>query len=290
MRVIVVLVSYGRKELLSRTLKYLQTQTAPPDEVVVSAPDETHVDTQLTCSYKISYVYGAHGCTAQRNKALDALQGRYDVVVFFDDDFLPAPDYLEKLRVCVEAYPHWAVITGCVVRDGVTGAGLTFEEGRQILLGEAPTATPDESFHSRPGAYGCNMAMRASDIGQLRFDERLPLYGWQEDTDFSRRVAGTRKIVQVDALRGVHLGIKTGRINGVRFGYSQVANPIYLIRKGTMPIPWAVVLMTKNIASNLVRAFRPEPYVDRLGRLKGNLIAFAHLLQGRVDPEYILRI
>jgi hypothetical protein len=35
------------------------------------------------------------------------------------------------------------------------------------------------------GAYGAKMSMRATQIGYLRCDERLILYGWQEDIDFT---------------------------------------------------------------------------------------------------------
>src|SRR6202040_3955084 len=86
------------------------------------------------------------------------------------------------------------------------------------------------------GTYGCNMAFRLKPIvsHNVVFDDNLPLYGWQEDIDFSRRVLPYGRIVRSKSLRGVHLGIKLGRTSGVRFGYSQIANPIYLTRKGTM--------------------------------------------------------
>jgi hypothetical protein len=98
------------------------------------------------------------------------------------------------------------------------------------------------------------------------------------------------QVVCVNAIRGVHLGIKSGRINGTRFGYSQMANPFYLVRKGTVPPGFAMRLMLRNIAANLGRSLWPESYIDRRGRLRGNLIAIFHLLIGRVEPEYILRM
>jgi hypothetical protein len=35
---------------------------------------------------------------------------------------------------------------------------------------------------------------------------------------------------------------------------------------------------------NMVRSLAPEPWVDRRGRLRGNLIAIADLLRGRMHP------
>ena len=39
---------------------------------------------------------------------------------------------------------------------------------------------------------------------------------------------------------------------------------------------------------NAARSLRPEPHVDRLGRLKGNLIAIGDLLRGRMHPMRVM--
>ena len=93
----------------------------------------------------------------------------------------------------------------------------------------------------------------------------------------------------------VHLGTKMGRTPGQAFGYSQVANPIYLARKtyqGARFYPWryAATRISRNLIANLYRSLRPEAYVDRRGRLKGNMIAFRDLLLGRLAPERALQL
>jgi GT2 family glycosyltransferase len=136
------------------------------------------------------------------------------------------------------------------------------------------------------------MAFRMKSIRQLglSFDEALPLYGWQEDIDFSRQLATLGRIVDVSTLRGVHLGAKGGRTSGVRFGYSQIANPVYLIRKGTMSLSFAAPLVWRNLLANLYGSFRPEPWIDRRGRLKGNCLALCDLVTGRISPQRILEL
>ena len=134
------------------------------------------------------------------------------------------------------------------------------------------------------------MSVRSSLIGQLRFDERLVLYGWQEDIDFTSQLRQSGKVVCVHDIRGVHLGVRAGRVSGERFGYSQVANPIYLIRKGTVPAAFALRLLFRNIAANLIYSLKPESFIDRRGRLRGNLKALCHATLGRVEPEYILKL
>jgi glycosyltransferase involved in cell wall biosynthesis len=290
MKLVVIVPTVGRKETVARTLRHLERQTRPPNEVIVSAPDPSHVEPFSATRFPVSCAFGKKGLCAQRNQALEGALDRFDIVTFFDDDFLPATTYLERLLDAFAAHPNWAVIHGNVVVDGVGGPGLSFEEGlRALERAEAePAGTPVATDH--PGAYGCNMSMRTAHIGALRFDERLVLYGWQEDIDFTNQLGRYGRIVSLSSLVGVHLGIKGGRLSGVRQGYSQIVNPVYLLRKGTMPTGFALDLMARNVAANFARSLWPEPYVDRRGRLKGNLLAAFHLMRGRIEPEHVLKL
>jgi hypothetical protein len=134
------------------------------------------------------------------------------------------------------------------------------------------------------------MSIRCRCIGNLRFDERLVLHGWQEDIDFTSQLRRYGRIMGMTLLAGVHLGIRSGRTSGTRFGYTQVMNPLYLVRKGTVPLHFACRQISRNVAANLVRSLRPEGHIDRRGRLKGNLLAAYHLIRGRIEPEYAQKI
>lgn len=290
MRLVVIVPTLGRRETVGRLLTHLEAQHRLPDEVILSAPDMEQIGDCGSEKFPVVAVLGRRGSCAQRNHALEHCLGRFDFITFFDDDFLPADDYLQRVVQTFEACPDYAVIMGHVVRDGARDAGLSFDEGLRILR-EAEFARPSvPEIVDHPGAYGCNMTICANLIGDLRFDERLPLYGWQEDIDFTSQLRRYGRIVGVSTIIGVHLGLKAGRVSGVRFGYSQVVNPAYLVSKGTMPVRFALSLVLGNIASNMVRSLKPEPYVDRRGRLRGNLLAAAHLLRGRLEPEHILRL
>ncbi len=138
--------------------------------------------------------------------------------------------------------------------------------------------------------YGCNMAVRWSDVAgkDIWFDENLPLYSWAEDVDYSRHVARYGRVVKSSRLVGVHLGTKQGRTSGVRFGYSQVANQAYLFRKGVVSLKFATLFGLRNILANLRGAVVPESYIDRRGRLLGNWYGLVDLLRGRSSPRRIL--
>jgi GT2 family glycosyltransferase len=122
----------------------------------------------------------------------------------------------------------------------------------------------------------------------LHFDEKLPLYGWYEDVDFSRQLARFGTVMQMPEALGVHLGSKNGRTSGVRLGYSQISNPIYLFQKGTFPWSHMIYSITVRFLKNIVMSLRSEPYIDRRGRLRGNLLGLRDLLVGKLDPARIL--
>jgi len=130
------------------------------------------------------------------------------------------------------------------------------------------------------------MAFRLSAIGDLKFDERLVLYGWLEDRDFGAALAKRGgRLIKCARACGVHMGVKSGRVAGDRLGYSQIVNPLYMMRKGTMTVGQVVSHIFRNITSNVTRAVRPEPYIDRKGRLRGNFRGLADVLRGRLEPE-----
>ena len=81
-------------------------------------------------------------------------------------------------------------VNGEVIADGANSPGLSFEEGMLLLAQYEHRPKPKPFFRTIKGAYGCNMAFRTSSICGIRFDERLPLYGWQEDLDFCGALRG----------------------------------------------------------------------------------------------------
>jgi GT2 family glycosyltransferase len=205
-------------------------------------------------------------------------------VAFFDDDFVADGGWLEAAARAFRDDADVVGFTGRVVADGIHGPGLSFDHALNTLAADKEPAQPSRIEPFSP--YGCNMAFRLSAIDELRFDERLVLYGWQEDRDFGAALAKRGgRLIKCTSARGVHMGAKAGRVAGDRLGYSQIVNPIYLLRKGTMTGAEAANHIFGNVVSNLLRALKPEPFIDRRGRLRGNLRGFADVLQGRIEPE-----
>ncbi len=288
MRIAVGIATRGRPRLVREVLLDLARQRRKPDRTVVAHVGPEDIDEPVR---GVEYLIAEPGLTTQRNAILDAL-GDCDVVVFFDDDFFCVPEYLAVTERIFEQQPDCVVTTGRVVADGVNGAGYTMSQAhavlRRYLVQEsgASLMRTEKVFNG----YGCNMGLRLAPMREhgIRFDERLPLYGWYEDLDATRALGRHGSILKLNGARGVHLGVKAGRLPGVRLGYSQVANSVYLARKGTYPWSHALPSLLRHTAKNLVMSAMPEPWVDRWGRFRGNLLALSDWLRGRLDPRRIL--
>lgn len=281
-RVCVVFASRGRPALLAAAVRRLAEQTCRPAAILVSCPrpDDAGAAAGLP---GVTAVWGGNGLAAQRNAALRCMPPDTDMIVFFDDDFVPRQDWIAQAAAVLAAHPDVAAVTGALLADGIKGPGLEMAEAEAML---ARPAIAQARLQDGYIPYGCNMAFRWSAVAGRAFDERLVLYGWLEDRDFGAALARQgHRIVKAGTAVGVHLGVKTGRVSGRRLGYSQVVNPVYLHRKGTMPLASVADHLFRNLTSNLVRALRPEPYIDRRGRLGGNLRGLADVLRGIIEPE-----
>lgn len=281
----VVIATKGRPDVAKALVGALARQSLGPQAIIVAVGNPADA-AGIAVSDTVKIITSRPGSCAQRNAGLEALPPAIDIVVFFDDDFVPSRFWIEHAAALFARASDIAVATGRVLADGTKSPGLTWDEGEEIVAraDASPQLQPDtvEDNHS---AYGCNMAFRRAAIGELRFDERLVLYGWQEDTDFAARVGARGRMVRSGRLWGVHLGIKRGRSPGRQFGYSQMVNPRYLVAKGTMRAASALRLAARNLLANLTRALFPEPYVDRRGRLQGNLLGLWDIATGRWRPE-----
>jgi hypothetical protein len=285
LKVFVVVATVGRADVTRRTVDRLADQSRLPDGILVVPVGEADIAGLETARGDPRVVFGERGLCRQRNKSLDVLAGQADVIVFFDDDFVAGPDYIAQVAELFASRPEIVGATGHVIADGVNNNGYDFDEAVALI-----EAAPPLALHERPieALYGCNMCIRLAAAEGLRFDEALPLYGWQEDVDFTYQLGRRGQLVKTSRMSGVHMGSKAGRTPGKRLGYSQISNPVHLLRKRTMPRRMAVTLMLKNFAANLVKSPRPEPHIDRLGRLTGNLLALRDLALGRLDPRRIL--
>ena len=300
----VVIATKGRPLETAALLERLKQQTYPlACAIVVGASDDDipdHADVaaarEPNASFDVhAWTAAEAGLTRQRNEAVYWLRnhghvGSTDIIVFFDDDFRPASDWI---ACCVEAFSddtRLAGLTGQILADGVHGLPLSEGEADAYLDGKLAARPHWASGAEREisSVYGCNMAFAGRVMAACVFDESLPLYGWQEDRDMTGQAARFGSVRFSPNCRGVHLGARGARASGVRLGYSQIANMIYLGRKGTVSLLMALRFIGTSLAANMIRSIVRKNEVDHPGRLKGNALALLDVLRGRCEPSKIL--
>lgn len=297
----VIVATKGRPKEAYVLLDYLARQTKKADRIIIVGSEQADIEGLEQHALTLTGVVDIHvdniGSCRQRNAGLDYFEAYLDksnvndwLVTFFDDDFRPADDWLQ---LCAEAMCHDPTlmgISGRVLADGIHGDGYSEAQVKDFLSG---TVSPiDNPFSGEVGItidslYGCNMALRGRIASQERFDENLPQYGWLEDTDYSARFLRHGHLAFYPKCKGVHKGNSSGRTDGIKFGYSQIANPLYLIDKGTLNKQKGYQLMSKNIASNILRTITMNRRKDYKGRLLGNYKAALDLCKAKCHPSNI---
>jgi len=289
----VIVSTRGRPDIVASLVQKLGEQTRPPEHIFIIATKADDIARLDQNQKNLTAQTGRPGSTFQRNDGLALAGSRFSYIVFFDDDFVPSRFWLERMEAIFDSRPDVAGLTGTVLADGTRTAGIRLDDAQSMVGLRDASPNLGGVLHEQ-FAYGsnvgCNMAYRYSAMHDITFDERLPLYAWHEDSDFRGQVERRGLFVRADDLWGVHLGHKQGRGSGVTLGYSQVANAVYLAKKGTVPSRFLAEITSKNVIINALRSFRPEPFVDRRGRLRGNMIAIADVVRGRLAPERILEL
>jgi GT2 family glycosyltransferase len=288
MKIAVAVASIRRSDEIGELLAQLSHQTLQPSQIILSL--ETPADAPADLPAGVQVIFGPKGLTRQRNRALDAVNQDCDAVVFFDDDYLPCDDAIEGIAKIFAAHRDVAGATGRVLQDGITRGGLLYDDALRCLAGYHAAVADPITLADIDELYGCNMAFRMSAVREIRFDEKLPLYGWQEDVDFAGQLLAKGRIVKTNGFSGVHRGVTRGRTPGLALGFSQIVNPVYLVNKGTMRPAKALKLIARNLVANHLKSVRPEAYIDRAGRVRGNWLGLLHVMSGKSDPGAILRL
>lgn len=293
----VIIPSLGRAAMLHETVGSVLRQTAPPNRIVICVTSDADIlPATPALSSSIAVVRAEKGITRQRNRAIQALPPDAELVTFLDDDVELHPDYLRRIAQAFAAHPDLVLASGRELLLGPHSQEIERAEAQAVLRGEAgATDLPlvVRSTHIYYDVTGCNMSVRRRVLDRLQFDERLPLYGWMEDFDFSLACARHGRVARIENGRLVHLVSPGGRPNAKRLGFCQVMNPIYIWSKRypDYGLPLLLALVGRVIAANLVRlATSPAEARQRWQRLVGNAIALGMLARGRLSPEYMAEL
>ncbi len=189
-------------------LASLAAQTRSPEQIIiVDSSDQALAeserfreafDASVFPGSELLYLRSTPGLTVQRN--LGAARAKGDVVFFFDDDVIVAPNYLAIMMDDFAAHPEYGGGMG-----NIAGAGRGRRLGdifrRFFLLNYAnaagrmqPSGWPTHAvgrgeFMTVEVLSGALAAYRRHVLAECQFDEAVAGYGYMEDVDFSYRVS-----------------------------------------------------------------------------------------------------
>src|SRR3984957_11460612 len=131
--VAVIIATKGRPQAVARLLETLAVQTVPPDLVIVSACGPGDIEDSGARPQNVEIIFGPPGLTSQRNRALSLIRGKYDIVIFFDDDFIPSRFWIERIRLLFAAQLDVGTATGWVLLDAVKEGGIPWPQGKSLV-------------------------------------------------------------------------------------------------------------------------------------------------------------
>lgn len=171
-KVSVIMPTYGKPELLIRSIKSVQNQTYPEWELIIV--DDNNPDTDyrkqtemcmkqfenIKCIRYIKHEYNKNG-SAARNTGIAAATGDYIAFLDSDDEYMP-----ERLKLCVKALEeckgskYAGVYTGCKI----TRNGKLVRNRTDIKSGNFIVQTLAAGF---PLSSGSNLFMKADVVREL---------------------------------------------------------------------------------------------------------------------------
>jgi|YNPMSStandDraft_1061717.scaffolds.fasta_scaffold37393_1 GT2 family glycosyltransferase len=241
MRIAVGIPTLNRPDDVRRTVNSILENTEVPDAIYVadqSDDDRTkNVCEELSKNSKgVEVVYlrmDRKGLTHARNRILDEVAEKYDVVTFLDDDVVLDKSYIFEVKNTFKQNPQITGVTGRILNVNLRILKSSF---RAILRGAIdiflgmflpprvnkyfvntyPIILPfQKNIMRAQWLSGCNMSYRVSDITGRRFEEQFILYSYGEDLIFSYGLHQEgKKLVLNPRVRLVHLESPAARITG----------------------------------------------------------------------------
>jgi hypothetical protein len=180
-RLSVIIPALNEAATLPRLLRALQSQTRPPDEIIVADANSTDGTAAVARELGARVVVGGRPGPA-RNSGARAATG--DVLLFLDADVLPGPDFVALLLAAFERGGYDIATTALAALEATPTTRLLVEIGNLFLQ-----MTQRVSAH----APGCCILVKRSLHERLGgFDEAAQM---AEDHDYAQRAAALGEFV-----------------------------------------------------------------------------------------------
>jgi rhamnopyranosyl-N-acetylglucosaminyl-diphospho-decaprenol beta-1,3/1,4-galactofuranosyltransferase len=241
-RVVAVIVTYNRRELLLESLAAVQVQHRQPDSVIVV--DNASTDGTAAAvrgrfpAVRLALLDGNYGGAGGFAYGMaQALRDGADVIWAMDDDTIPEPDALAALLAARENYPGRP--------PAIVASAVLWTDGRPHPM-NTPRAKPMVTAAERSAAAECGcVPIRSASFVSVLFDAsecesrglpRADFFLWNDDFEFTTRLLRGNIGLLCPASVVVHKTRTFGGTTvdpGERFFY-EVRNKIWTLRANSL--------------------------------------------------------
>lgn len=284
----VIIPTYNRKHILARTLEAYMRQSARPQILEILVVDDGSTDgtgaivgeIAARAQVPVRHLFQPNsGLSAARNHGIREALG--ELILFADDDIIPAPNLVSEHLNWHKRYPDPAVaVLGFVTWSPEVHPTPFMEwlgfDGVQFNFG-ALTRGEVVDFQN---AYSCNTSLKTAWVKENGgFDEDFKGYGF-EDTEFGYRMCkkGLRVLYNPDAV-GYHYKFVS---------FADVCNRAQLVAEARKVLDTKAA--GKEVAAIESAQVRSKPTIVRVLRklLRGCLVPAAPLLKPLLDTRFPL--
>ncbi len=183
----IIVASHQRPSSLARLLHSLAPQLVGDRHELLVAENGTVASTPIAIP-DLQFVHlhdPRPGKCRIQNRAIALTSG--EILVFLDDDVVPARDYLKAVEAFFADHPEFAAMKGRIL----PAENPEVAAGENAAYLDLPLVDHGEEVIEVRGVIGANMAFRASALRMVGlFDERLGpgAAGHEEETELSQRL------------------------------------------------------------------------------------------------------
>ncbi len=243
-----VVATKDRPEKLCLMLKSLNSQSYRPDQIIIidggkqSAKEVLKDFSDLNLFYSTFFPPSA---TKQRNSGLKEISPDITLIGFLDDDVELDVHAVEKLLSFWKNAPDHVVgvALNMVNHPGLYASSLKnlpFAERLGLYSQNKGDVLPS-AFQTMIGTVKANIFVKWLPTGAVvwknnifkdyQFDEWFKDYSYLEDLDFSYRVGKKFRLMVLEEARYYHFPSIRGRGSDYKFGFREVENRLYLVKK-----------------------------------------------------------
>lgn len=304
LRSTVIIPTYNRPSELKGFIESLLRQTKMPDELIVvddgnlpGIPLKSECeDSGIKCIYLKKDV---PGLTESRNAGINVSSG--DIILFFDDDVVLSPEYLEEIMSLYQEDEKGAIMGVGGVIDNIPPLSLKlrlrkifdvvfllsgFSEGRVLPSGFCV----DYGYGNRIKKLkevdflpGCACSYRKAVFSEFSFTEQYRDYGFGEDKDFSYQVAKKYKIMINPKARLLHLESPKMRPDKTVAGRKFIMGYYMFFSRHVKQGFWSWIIFYYSMTGYLLArcmALMVFPNKGKVERLKGVFDAMKDIIGG----------